>query len=150
MDVYLLLASLGLSLYLVGVHWTFQLVHFPLLTRVGVNEFQDYQASHQRRVLWSVRIPRLIAFLLAVALILLKPWGIKAWELYVYCGSLILAAGISFQFIRPLQTLMSRQGYSSKMIQTMTRLHWTRTLLSTAGAIILLVAVARILIKSLA
>lgn len=150
MDVYLLLASLCLSLYLVGVHWTFQLVHFPLLTRVGVNEFQDYQASHQRRVLWSVRIPRLIAFLLAVALILLKPWGIKAWELYVYCGSLILASGISFQFIRPLQTLMGRQGYSSKMIQTMTRFHWARTLLSTAGALILLVAIARILIKSLA
>lgn len=150
MDVYLLLASLCLSLYLVGVHWTFQLVHFPLLNRVGVNEFQDYQVSHQRRILWSVRIPRLIALLIGVALILLKPWGIKTWELYFYCASLILAAGISFQFIRPLQKLLGRQGYSSKMIQTMTRLHWTRTILSTAGALILLVAVARILIKSLA
>lgn len=150
MDVYLLLASFCLSLYLVGVHWTFQLVHFPLLTRVGVNEFQDYQGAHQRRVLWSVRIPRLIALLVGIGLILLKPWGIKAWELYVYCGSLVLASVISFQFIRPLQILLGRQGYSSKMIQTMTRFHWARTLLSTAGAIIMLVAIARILFNSLA
>ena len=145
MDVYLLLGSLCLSLYLVGVHWTFQLVHFPLLNRVGVNEFQDYQVSHQKRVIWSVRIPRLLAIILAAILIILDPWGIEIWQLWAYLGSLILASAISFQFIRPLQALLSRQGYSSKMIQLVTRLHWARTLLSTAGAAILIYIVARLL-----
>lgn len=149
MDIYLLLASLGLSLYLMGVHWTFQLVHFPLLTRVGVNEFQDYQTSHQRRVLWTARIPRVIALGLGIVLILLEPWGISMTELYLYTGTLVLATLISFAFIRPLQAMLSKQGYSTKMIQTMTRLYWTRTILSTAGATILLVIVARLLAEAL-
>lgn len=149
MDVYLLLASLGLSLYLMGVHWTFQLVHFPLLTRVGVNEFQDYQSSHQKRELWTARIPRVIALGLGIILILLEPWGISQMELYLYTGTLILATLISFRFIRPLQAMLSQQGYSTKMIHTMTRLYWSRTILSTVGAIILLVIVARLLVEAL-
>lgn len=148
MVTYLLLASLSLSLYLLGVHWTFQLVHFPLLTRVGVNEFQDYQTSHQKRVLWTARIPRMIALALAIILILLDPWGISSIELYLYTGTLLLATLISMAFIRPLQGMLSQQGYSKKMIQTMTRLYWSRTILSTAGAIILLIIVARLLVDT--
>ncbi|MDP5172341.1 MAG: hypothetical protein NWR72_19000 [Bacteroidia bacterium] len=150
MDIYLLLFSLGLSMYLVGVHWTFQLVHFPLYTRVGTNEFQDYQALHQQKILWSVRIPRMIALLIAIALILLEPWGLEKWELWAYFGCLSAATAISFQFIRPLQGMLSQQGYSTKVITTMTRLHWARTILSTAGALILLIAIARLLNKAMA
>ncbi len=145
MDIYLLLGSLCLSLYLMGVHWTFQLIHFPLLSRVGVNEFQDYQVSHQKRILWSVRIPRAVAIILGVLLILFEPSFISQWALYAYLTSLVLAAAISFQFIRPLQISMTRQGYNAKMIRMMTRLYWGRTILSTVGAIILVISVVRLL-----
>ncbi len=149
MDIYFLLASLTLSLYLVGVHWTFQLVHFPLYSQVGLNEFQDYQSLHQRKILWSVRIPRGLALVLAGILILLEPWDMKTWELWVHFGCLLAATVISFQFIRPLQGMLAQQGYSTKVIYTMTKLHWARTILSTVAALVLLFALCRILLEAL-
>ncbi len=148
MDIYLLLAALACNLYITGVHWTFQLVHYPLYTRVGAREFQDYQVSHQRRILWSVRVPRLITLGLTGLLIQWHPWGSESWELWATFLSLMAATLISFQFIHPLQKLLSQQGYSTKLIKALTRLHWVRTILTTLSAGILLVIVARLIIHS--
>lgn len=148
MDIYLLLASLAFSLYITGVHWTFQLVHYPLYTRVGAREFQDYQVSHQRRILWSVRVPRLVAMALTGLLLLWHPWGSETWELWTVFLSFVAATLISFQFIHPLQKLLSQQGYSTKLIQALTRLHWVRTILTTLSSGILLAIVARLVLQS--
>lgn len=45
----LLLLQLGATLYMVGLVWFVQRVHYPLLARVGAGQFRAYEAAHLAR-----------------------------------------------------------------------------------------------------
>lgn len=149
MAIYLLLLALGVSLYLAGVHWTFQLIHFPLFKRVGVNMFQDYQSSHLRRAIYAVHAPGFIAVGLGLLMLLFRPWGLKPAFIYVFIAAEIVVSITNVVIFRPIQKGMSRQGYNGKMITDLNRLHWIRTVFSSVAALVLLYVVSEMLITHL-
>jgi len=50
----LFILNLFSTLYLTGLIWTIQIVHYPLFSLVGKNEFIDYHSAHSARISWKV------------------------------------------------------------------------------------------------
>lgn len=65
----ILLAHAAATLYMVGVIWTVQLVHYPLFDGVGPEAFTHYQQRHTRRMTGVVLPAMLIELATAIALV---------------------------------------------------------------------------------
>ncbi len=64
----LLFLQLVVGGYLMGLIWTIQWVHYPLLVRVPTAGFTTYLAAHQRRIVPLVLLPMLIDLATGAAL----------------------------------------------------------------------------------
>jgi hypothetical protein len=56
---YILLAHLAATLFMVGVIWFVQVVHYPLFSRVGPEKFSLYSEAHSRLTTYVVGPPML-------------------------------------------------------------------------------------------
>jgi hypothetical protein len=61
-------AQVAVTWSLVGLIWTIQLVHYPLMSRVGEARYVEYQREHMRRITWLVGPLMLAEVGLALAL----------------------------------------------------------------------------------
>ena len=66
------------TLFMVGLIWFVQIVHYPLFSRVGEEAFQRYETDHQRLTTWVVGPPMLAEFATAILLVWCRPSGIGA------------------------------------------------------------------------
>ena len=74
-----LLLHLAATLFMVGVIWFVQVVHYPLLARVGTSGFEAYEQAHTRRTGWVVAPPMLAELVTAVLLLWVRPAGVQLW-----------------------------------------------------------------------
>jgi hypothetical protein len=58
--MYVLLANLAATLFMVGVIWFVQVVHYPLFSRVGSEKFSLYPKAHSRLTTYVVGPPMLV------------------------------------------------------------------------------------------
>lgn len=75
----LLLVHAATTLFMVGVIWFVQIVHYPLFQRVGKDGFGAYEREHTRRTGWVVAMPMLAELATSIAL----AWrlgGALAWS----------------------------------------------------------------------
>ncbi|MBM4195260.1 MAG: hypothetical protein FJ202_12930 [Gemmatimonadetes bacterium] len=75
---WLLLLHAAMTLFMVGVIWFVQVVHYPLFSRVGEAAFPEYGRHHVRRTGWVVGLPMLVELGAAIAIV----WclgGVLAW-----------------------------------------------------------------------
>jgi hypothetical protein len=133
----LLLAHAAATLFMVGVIWLFQLVHYPLFARVGRPGFAAYSGSHTRLTGLVVGPPMLLEAATSVALVVWTPPGISVplvWE------GLILVAGIwlSTAFLQsPRHTTLGR-GFDPSAHRFLVTSNWLRTVLwSLRGLVVL-------------
>ena len=75
----LLLANLAATLYLVGLIWFVQLVHYPLFDGVGGEGFAAYEARHTRWTGMVVAPAMLIELATALLLVWRAPAGVPGW-----------------------------------------------------------------------
>ena len=73
---FLFLSHLGSTLYMVGVIWFVQVVHYPLFASVGNLEFPSYEQRHTVLTTWVVAPPMLIEMVTGVLLIWFRPTGV--------------------------------------------------------------------------
>lgn len=57
------------TLFMTGLIWFVQVVHYPLLSRVGEANFVDYEIRHRRLTTWVVALPMLIEAACAALLV---------------------------------------------------------------------------------
>lgn len=87
----ILLAHAAATLYMVGLIWFVQVVHYPLFSRVGADGFVPYAAAHGTLTTWVVGPPMLLELVTAGWLALHPPPGVGpevAW------GGLALVAAL--------------------------------------------------------
>ena len=131
----LIFCYLGLAgtLYMTGVSWFAQLVHYPLLRRNNSDDFAAFAMAYQRRTLWVV-VPGLAAELVsAPALIWLWP-SVQSWL------GLLLLVGIwtlTITCIIP-RHLALKQGYCEHSHAALVRFNLPRSLLWTMRSLTLL------------
>jgi hypothetical protein len=75
----LLLANTGSTLYMTGLIWFVQIVHYPLFAAVGRAEFPAYSRAHQTLTTLVVGPPMLVEALTAGLLIVMRPPAVPAW-----------------------------------------------------------------------
>ena len=122
------LCYLGLAstLYMTGIVWFAQIVHYPLLGRNTVDSFADFAREYQRRTLWVVS-PGLAGELVsAILLVIVAPQAIS------WLGLLLLFAIwlITLRFQIP-QHLELKRGYSEKTHRQLIQGNLVRSLLWT-------------------
>ena len=75
----LLLANAVATLFMTGLIWFVQVVHYPLFARVGNEAFPAYSRAHQTLTTLVVGPPMLVEALTALLLVVSRPAQVSAW-----------------------------------------------------------------------
>jgi hypothetical protein len=129
----LLVLHFGVTAILVGLIWTIQWVHYPLLQRVGVEAFAVYHQEHCRRIARLV-VPVMAAEVLLVVLCLIAepqdPW------LRLSLIPLALVWGVTALISAPLHRQLSGGAEAAKL-RRLVATNWLRTVAWTLRAAVL-------------
>ena len=124
----LLLAHAAATLFMVGVIWFVQIVHYPLFARVGTPFFSAYSLRHTRLTGLVVGPPMVLEASTAVALVVWSPPGISVS--LVWTG-LLLVAGIwlSTALLQSSRHTTLGRGFDPAAHQFLVTSNWVRTIL---------------------
>jgi len=134
----LLLAHAAATLFMIGVIWYVQIVHYPLLAGVGRPGFAAYSGRHTHLTGLVVGPPMLVEAATAVALVIWTPSGISVFLLWT---GLILVVGIWLSTIflqAPRHTALGR-GFDPAAHRFLVMSNWLRTVLWSLRGLVVLV-----------
>jgi hypothetical protein len=120
------------TLYLVGLIWMVQAVHYKLMDRVGPDAFRQYEADHNRLITPIVAPPMLLE--LATALLLVAGYGPPPISRTSAIAGLVAVGLIwlsTFVLQVPTHTRLL-QGFDLEAYQRLVGTNWIRTCLWTA------------------
>jgi hypothetical protein len=109
-----LLAHLASTVYMVGLIWFVQVVHYPLMGAIGDSEFSAYEQRHMSLTTW------------VVALFWFRPTGVSIWSVW---GGVILLAIIwlSTALLQvPCHEALSK-GLDADVHRRLVSTNWIRT-----------------------
>ena len=143
----LFLLDIAATLYLWGVIWTIQLVHYPLFARVGAAQWADYHNAHTRLMTFVV-LPAMVTELGTSGLLALnRPAWLSPSLLWAGFACAVLTWGVTFFVSVPLHDALSR-SFDPAAISRIVATNWLRTAFWTVHALILLLQVWRLLPKT--
>lgn len=138
-------AHAAATLFMCGLIWFVQVVHYPLFAHTGTDVFCAYERRHTRLTTWVVGPPMLVETGAAVALFALGPPGVPPWAHLAGLGLLgVLWASTAWLQV-PCHTVLER-GFDARVHRRLVRSNWIRTVAWTARAplaVWMLEAVAR-------
>ena len=140
----LLLACAGASLYMAGVIWTIQVVHYALFRQVGTAGWLAYHAAHTQRMTWVVLSPMVVELGTSSLLALAPPPGVPRPLLLLGFALAALTWAVTFFVSVPLHALLSR-GWDDVAGAALVRTNWARTALWTCHALVMLLALGCLL-----
>ena len=138
----LLLVHAAATLFMTGVIWFVQLVHYPLFAAVGEGEAAAYHRAHGRRTSWVVGPPMLVELATAVALVVASPGGVGRvwpWSALALLGVIWLSTA-ALQV--PAHTRLDA-GRDAAVERRLVAGNWIRTVAWSGRAVAALVMVAR-------
>ena len=129
----LLLVQAAASLYLMGLIWLIQIVHYPLMSQVSRENFAQYEQLHSRWITPIVALPMLIELACCILLVVNRPPAIPAW--LTWCGlALVVVIWLSTFLLQvPCHTRLS-QGFDAQIHAQLVSTNWIRTLAWSARA----------------
>ena len=135
-----LLVHVAATMFMVGVIWFVQVVHYPLFAGVGRDGFADYSTAHSRLTGLVVGPPMLIEAATAVALVVSPPPGIPFF--LPLLGIVLLAVvWLSTAFLQSPQHGVLGRGFDAASHRFLVVSNWLRTACWTArGGVVLLMA----------
>ncbi len=136
----LLLVHAGATLYMAGLIWFVQVVHYPLFAAVGEREWIRYETLHQTRTTFVVLPPMLVELITAGWLAWLVVVGeslVPAWMAWTGLSMVVLLWLSTFAVQVPLHAALSR-AHARPKIQALVRSNWLRTVLWSARGVLAL------------
>ena len=133
MEALLLKIHLLFSLYMLGLIWFVQIVHYPLFAQVKVENFVPYERLHTHKTGFITAPPMLVELITASLLLYLNFEQPLHWINTV--GVLGLWASTFFIQV-PLHQKLSDK-HDPKAIQKLVRSNWIRTIIWTLRALLL-------------
>ncbi|MEN0003066.1 MAG: hypothetical protein AAF798_02940 [Bacteroidota bacterium] len=133
METLIFVTHLGISLYMFGLIWFVQVVHYPLFAKVDPARFVAYEQAHTSHTVWVTAPP----MLLELGTALLWWWLAEGWVPLVNLVGVLGLWGSTFFIQVPLHGKLSEK-HDDKAIQQLVRSNWIRTLLWSARAGLLL------------
>lgn len=142
-DLLALLLQAGVTLPLVGLIWTIQVVHYPLFDGVGAEGFAAYERRHAFRITLIVAPLMLAELAVSGWLAARVPDGVPAWQCWAGAG---LTAGIwlSTYFLQVPRHAELEAGFVPAAHAALVATNWLRTALWTGrGGLCLAMLAAR-------
>ena len=137
MENIVLLGNLASTLFMTGLIWLIQLVHYPLFVQVGAHEFQAYHHRHSTRITPLVG-PAMLIELLTALWLALSPAEDSFKTTYVIGAILLGLIWASTACIQvPLHHRLS-QKRNARQLELLVDLNWIRTLLWSLRSTLLL------------
>ena len=132
-----LLTHAAATLFMVGLIWFVQIVHYPLFDQVGREAFVSYERHHQRLTTWVVAPPMLLELLTAILLV--------AWD-FSFLGAAVRWAALALLVLIWLTTIFVQmpqhttlaKSWDEKVQRKLVAGNWVRTIAwSLRGALVL-------------
>jgi hypothetical protein len=114
------------TLFMTGLIWFVQVVHYPLKAEVGRASFVGYQAHHMRRTGWVVGPPMIVEALTSAWFVLAPPPGVSSAAVLSGLGLLIVIWGATAIFSVPGHARLS-EGFDPVAHRRLVRTNWIRT-----------------------
>jgi hypothetical protein len=133
----LFLAHLGSSLYMMGLIWFVQVVHYPLFDSVGSLDFSPYEKRHTALTTWVVAPAMLIEGATAVLLFWFRLAGVPTQ--FLWTGLALLGViWLSTALVQvPCHEILSRD-FDPLIHQRLVWTNWLRTLAWSVRGILVL------------
>lgn len=130
-----LLTHAAATWFMVGLIWFVQVVHYPLMARVGGDGYTDYQKSHMARTGWVVAPAMFAELLTALALLRWRPPQIPAAAAWLgAAGVAVIWASTAMLQVPQHQRLTT--GFNTSAHRRLVLTNWIRTALWTARALL--------------
>lgn len=123
---WILLLHAASSLFMVGLIWFVQIVHYPLLATVDANSFSTYEKRHMALISYVVIPPMLLEAATAIALFWFRPPIISIW-LVGLTGTLLAIIWLSTFLLQvPCHDKLA-QGFDPVIHRRLVLTNWIRT-----------------------
>jgi hypothetical protein len=133
----ILLSNVAATLYMVGLIWCVQIVHYPLFAQVGTEGFAAYEAAHSRLITLVVGLPMLVELVTAGLLLFFRSPAIGLAETSVGVV-LVLVIWLSTISLQVPQHAILSSGFDTTAHQLLVNSNWIRTIAwSVRGALVL-------------
>lgn len=139
----LVLTHVFATLFMVGLIWFVQVVHYPLFANVGQAHFKGYEELHQRRTTWVVGPAMLVELVTAVAL--LRYASAESTTLaWAGLGLILLIWLATATLSVPAHNALAVK-YSTNAYRKLVSTNWIRTVAWTVRGILVLALMYRIM-----
>ena len=123
---FLLLVQAGTTWFLTGLIWTVQVVHYPLMAKVGEEGFPTYEKQHSQRITWVVAFPMVLEAALALLLALRPQPGLPRWSSWMGLGWVVVI-WMATAFLQVPQHRVLSAGFDARAHRRLVRTNWIRT-----------------------
>jgi hypothetical protein len=141
-NVVLLLGQAAATLFMTGVIWIVQTVHYPLFALVGRDGFPEYEREHQRRITAVVGVAMPVEAVTAVFLLFATPAGVEKGPL-VLGALLLLPIWLSTALVQAPAHRRLSAGFDGRVASRLVATNWLRTALWSARSALVLVVLAQ-------
>lgn len=129
------------TLYLVGLIWCVQVVHYPLMDRVDRGRFREFHHQHGLRISVIVVAPMVIEFASAVALMVWIPDNVAMRLPATGLVLVVLIWASTFGLQVPLHHKLAA-GFDATAHRRLVRSNWIRTVAwSLRAAVAVMIAI---------
>lgn len=127
------------TLYMAGLVWFVQVVHYPLMARVGEADFRAYATAHATRTSWVVVVPMILEAATAAWLATQPPTAGSRPLMWLGLALVVVVWMSTFWLQVPCHRLLSR-GFDRTVHRRLVRTNWLRTATWTARSPIAIAA----------
>ncbi len=137
---YVLLVHVAATLFMVGVIWFVQVVHYPLFSRVGPEKFSLYSEAHSRLTTYVVGPPMLVEAATALLLVFRRPEGVPLAAALIGLA-LVAAVWFSTALLQVPRHTTLGSGFDRRTWSGLVLSNWVRTVAwSARGGLVLWMA----------
>ena len=123
----ILIINTAAALFMTGVIWFVQIVHYPLFIFADKESFPQFSITHSNKAGYVVILPMLAELLTALLLIYLYPSS-PFYKYYVFAFLLLAVVWVSTFLIQvPVHKKLSG-GYNKNKIEILVKYNWIRTI----------------------
>ncbi|MFA6955637.1 MAG: hypothetical protein WC538_07185 [Thermoanaerobaculia bacterium] len=144
----ILLLHAASTLFMTGLIWFVQVVHYPLFAAVGPEEFAGYASAHSVRTAWVVVPVMLLEMGTAIWLVAAPPPGVRRSR--AIAGLLLLTLiWFSTAFLQvPRHERLGGVGFDSETVTTLVATNWVRTGGWTLRSMLVLLLLSAVIARS--
>ena len=138
-------AHLVSTVFLTGMIWTIQVVHYPLFALVGQDRFPAYEAAHSARITAVIALPWAVQGLTTLALLLVPPAGLPRGLVWTAAVLAALPVVVTVLASVPAHSALG-EGFDAAAHARLVTTNWLRTAawtLHSAVAVGMLVVLVR-------